>query len=175
MPLKNRLKEYNELYYTSHDLLVEESYDHTADYMLKGTLSIGDFRDNTEDYLSDIRRYYKDYDSTVEEIEKTVGSNLSSLKTKTGEVTTNTEKLSNMIVDKLLPSIDKELEAVRVKTSEYGVQRDAIWEVVEATKALLALTQKNEMSILSDNIDDYSLKIRDLLASGKYSENSTAV
>lgn len=168
------LKQYNELYYTGYDLLVEESYDNTADYMLKGITSVGDFKDATSDYLSDIRRYYKDYDSTVEEIEETVGSNLSSLKKKTGEVTTNTENLSNMITDKLLPAMSDELEAVRVKTSEYGAQRDAIWEVIEATRELLRLTQKNEMSVLSGNIDDYSLKIRDLLIEGK-DENSPLV
>lgn len=168
------LKQYNELYYTGYNLLVEESYDNTADYMLKGTISVSDFKDATGDYLSDIRRYYKDYDSTVEEIEETVGSNLSSLKKKTGEVTTNTENLSNMITDKLLPAMSDELEAVRVKTSEYGAQRDAIWEVIEATRELLRLTQKNEMSVLSGNIDDYSLKIRDLLIEGK-DENSPLV
>ena len=163
---QNRLKEYNELYYTGHDLLVEESYDHTADYMLKGTLSIGDFRDNTEDYLSDINGYYEEYDSTVETVKEQVGDNLSELKNKTNKVTSSTKELSDMITDKLVPSMENELETVRVRVSEYGAMRDMMWENYKAAKAYYELVKENEVGIITGNTDDYAGNLENL--AGKY-------
>lgn len=161
---QDQLSIYNEQYYTAHDLLVEESYDNTADYMLKGTLSISDFKNNTGTYLSDIQGYYKDYDTTVTEIETTVGGNLKELADKTENVTEKTEDLSNMIVDDLLPKMDEQFQKIRDVTSEYGKLRDAIWEVVQAAEALMKKTMDNEIAINTGELDDYSLKLADLIS-----------
>ena len=165
------LKQYNELYYISHDLLVEESYENEADYLLQGIGNLEDFASYTGDYLSDVNGYFDEYDSNVSDITTVVDDNLQTLEDGTNDVVEESENLAETIEDELIPAIDKELLSVREITSAYALQRAELQKTIEKYEELLEKLQAvSEYGATGDhdyeNIEDYSSEIEKWLSMG---------
>ena len=165
------LKQYNELYYVGHDLLVEESYLNEEDYLFQGIGNLEDFAYYTDEYLYSANEAFDGYNDNVADITTIVDKNLDTLEDGTNDVVIESENLADTIETKLIPALDEELLAVREVTSIYAAQRVELQKTIEEYEKLIeALQTVSKYGITGEhdfsNIKDFSLEIEKWLNMG---------
>ena len=162
------LKQYNDLYYTGYNLLVEESYENQADYLLMGIGDLEDFADYTGEYISDANSYFDEYNTNTSEVTEIVGKNLGELKQKTGDVTEKTDELAEEIKDDLIPELQREWQRVRDVTSMYALQRGELDKTIQTYDELIKRMQEVQKLGGKDysGISDFSLEIEKMIKDG---------
>ena len=165
------LKQYNELYYQSHDLLVEESYTNQADYLLAGIGNIEEFADSTDAYLEEVNDYFDAYDENVSDITEIVDGNLQTLEDGTNDVVVESDNLATTITNEVVPALSNELKGLREVTSAYGIQRKELDDTIKKYEEYIEKLQTvaeyttNGGSDFS-NISDFSLEIEKWIGAG---------
>ena len=136
------LKQYQELYYIGHDLLVEESYNNEADYLFAGIGNLEDFKDATDEYLNDCNDAFKEWQENTSDVTNIVGDDLDDLKNKVDDVVDSNNSLADSVVDNVIPAIDEELSGILDTTKAWQNYYNKLGEVIKQHETFIAEIQK---------------------------------
>jgi hypothetical protein len=111
----------------------------------------------------------------MEIVTESVGDDLSTLKSKTKELTNENRTFANYVENSVIPALGDELTSVNTLTTGYANQRQAILDMIEAYKDWLELLNTEIESYGTDyDADmDYSLVMANYLRQGGSKTDST--
>lgn len=133
------LKTYSDLYYTAHDLMVEESFQNEEDYIFAGIGDLEDFKDFTSKYLEECNSAFDNWKDNTHDVVDIIGKDFGDLNDKVNDTVDNSDKLSDKITSDLIPSLEDELNAVLNVTDAWGKQREELWKMIDAYKELMSI------------------------------------
>ena len=139
----NQLKTYSDLYYIGHDLMVEESFQNEEDYIFAGVGNLEDFKNFTSEYLEECNSSFNDWKDNTHDVVDLVGEDLNDLDGKVDNVVDSSENLSDEVTSDLIPSLEDELTAVLNVTEAWALQREELYQVIDAYKELMSTISSN--------------------------------
>ena len=122
----------------------------------------------TAGYVSEIDTAFSTWETDMDFVRKEVGTDLDTLADRTKDLTDESEKLRDKIVDEVVPAMDSELTRVRELTTEYANNRTALLNLIEEYKNYLSLlnAKTNTAQVGFDKNTDYSALINEYLNNG---------
>ena len=122
----------------------------------------------TSDYVTAIDSAFSTWNNDMDFIRREVGTDLNTLADKTKDLTDESEKLRDKIVDEVVPAMDSELTRVRELTTEYANNRTALLNLIEEYKNYLELlnAKTNTAQVGFDKNTDYSVLMNEYLNNG---------
>ena len=87
------------------------------------------FINEVENYLQDAEIAFTEWANMMSNIATDVGVDMSALGEKVQNIVSNSDKLSDIIIDKIIPAVDKEIESVKDITSKYSTLREELSKV----------------------------------------------
>ena len=151
-----------------HNAIQEDAWVNAYEGMITKTdewqLAVVEYTINCETAFSDYKKTLKDGSDII----KTA---LDDIKTVTGEVTDESDRLAREIQNDLLPHMKDQLIAVREQTTAYAEQRDTILDLIDKYEKLADTIrgQVREQSTMdsTNDIKDYSYEMSKIIASGE--------
>lgn len=122
----------------------------------------------TSDYVTAIDSAFSTWNNDMDFIRREVGTDLNTLADRTKDLTDESEKLRDKIVDEVVPAMDSELTRVRELTTEYANNRTALLNLIEEYKNYLELlnAKTNTAQVGFDKNTDYSVLMNEYLNNG---------
>lgn len=122
----------------------------------------------TSDYVSAVDTAFSTWEADMDFVRKEVGTDLDTLADRTKDLTDESEKLRDKIVDEVVPAMDSELTRVRELTTEYANNRTALLQLIEEYQNYLNLlnAKTNTAQVGFDKDTDYSALINEYLNNG---------
>ena len=122
----------------------------------------------TTGYVSEIDTAFSTWETDMDFVRKEVGTDLDTLADRTKDLTDESEKLRDKIVDEVVPAMDSELTRVRELTTEYANNRTALLNLIEEYKNYLSLlnAKTNTAQVGFDKDTDYSALMNEYLNNG---------
>lgn len=122
----------------------------------------------TSDYVTAIDSAFSTWNNDMDFIRREVGTDLNTLADRTKDLTDESEKLRDKIVDEVVPAMDSELTRVRELTTEYANNRTALLNLIEEYKNYLELlnAKTNTAQVGFDKNTDYSALMNEYLNNG---------
>lgn len=159
------LTTYSKLY----NIAVQTDANATADYWGK---EYGRMTQDTEAWKTAVNDYLLEVDDQIDEwkdvqnqANKEVQGALNNSKKATKELTDESKKLRDTLNNKVIPSIEKEIDAVREQTDAYANQRSELLALIATYEKYLALLDKQIAGASSGDID-FSLEAAKAFVSG---------
>lgn len=151
-----------------HNAIQEDAWVNAYEGMITKTdewqLAVVEYTENCENAFSTYKQTLKDGSDII----KTA---LDDIKTVTGEVTDESDRLAREIQNDLLPHMEDQLIAVRAQTTAYGEQRDTILDLIDKYEKLADTIrgQVREQSTMDSTlkIKDYSYEMSKIIANGE--------
>ena len=137
----SRLEDYQKLYYIGHGILVEESFNKEEDYLLSGVGNLEDFKEATDKYLQDCNNSFNSWKDNTKDVIDIVGSSMDDFENEVDGVVSSSEGLSSIVVDKVIPSLEDEIDAIADVTEAWSNQRDEIYKTIEDYNTLIRKIQ----------------------------------
>ena len=122
----------------------------------------------TSDYVSAVDTAFSTWNTDMDFVRKEVGTDLDTLADRTKDLTDESGRLRDKIVDEVVPAMDSELTRVRELTTEYANNRTALLNLIEEYKNYLSLlnAKTNTAQVGFDKNTDYSALINEYLNNG---------
>lgn len=122
----------------------------------------------TSDYVSAVNTAFSTWNTDMDFVRKEVGTDLNTLTNRTKDLTDQSGKLRDKIVNEVVPAMDSELTRVRELTTEYANNRTALLNLIEEYKNYLSLlnAKTNTAQVGFDKNTDYSALINEYLNNG---------
>lgn len=159
------LTTYSKLY----NIAVQTDANATADYWGQ---EYGRMTQDTEAWKTAVNDYLLEIDDQIDEwknvqnqANKEVQGALNDSKKATKELTDESKKLRDTLNNKVIPSIEKEIDAVREQTDAYANQRSELLALIATYEKYLALLDKQIAGASSGDID-FSLEAAKAFVSG---------
>ena len=125
----DKLKQYSELHaiaLTTDNRVITEAWSSGINDMVVQTEY---FINEVENYLQDAEIAFTEWANMMSNIATDVGVDMSALGEKVQNIVSNSDKLSDIIIDKIIPAVDKEIESVKDITSKYSTLREELSKV----------------------------------------------
>lgn len=159
------LTTYSKLY----NIAVQTDANATADYWGQ---EYGRMTQDTEawktavnDYLLEIDDQIEDWKDVQNQANKEVQGALNNSKKATKELTDESKKLRDTLKNQVIPSIEKEIDAVREQTDAYANQRSELLALIATYERYLALLDKQIAGASGGDVD-FSLEAAKAFVSG---------
>lgn len=159
------LTTYSKLY----NVAVQTDADATADYWGK---DYGKMTQDTEawkiavnDYLLEVDDQIEEWKNVQNQANKEVQGALNNSEKATKELTDESKKLRDTLNNKVIPSIEKEIDSVREQTDAYADQRAELLALIATYEKYLALLDK-QIAGASGGNTDFSLEAAKAFVSG---------
>ena len=161
-------------YQNLYNIAVRTDAKATEDYWGKEyalmTQDTEDWKIAVDQYLKDIETETKNWQEVSTKANEDVGEALSNSKDATEDLSTESENLKKTIVENVIPGLESELEAVQDLTEEYGNNRQAILDMIEAYEEYLETIgqeiENQSNSVSYDKNTDYNGLMQGYLAAG---------
>ena len=161
-------------YQNLYNIAVRTDAKATEDYWGKEyalmTQDTEDWKIAVDQYLKDIETETKNWQEVSTKANEDVGEALSNSKDATEDLSTESENLKKTIVENVIPGLESELEAVQDLTEEYGNNRQAILDMIEAYEEYLETIgqeiENQSNSVSYDKNTDYTGLMQGYLAAG---------
>ena len=161
-------------YQNLYNIAVRTDAKATEDYWGKEyalmTQDTEDWKIAVDQYLKDIETETKNWQEVSTKANEDVGEALSNSKDATEDLSTESENLKKTIVENVIPGLENELEAVQDLTEEYGNNRQAILDMIEAYEEYLETIgqeiENQSNSVSYDKNTDYTGLMQGYLAAG---------
>ena len=162
----NIIDTYSKLYSIAQqeDIRVQEDawINYYDDIINKGD----EWKTTLNDYTDQTEKKFQEWQTETEKVTEAIGLDMATLSEKVKSVTDQSDALAKTATEKVIPAMSNEIKEVDKLTTAYGLQRDAIKELI-AEKEKLAKDTKNTIAEESGEIDENEWNKR-LQAGGKY-------
>lgn len=163
------LTTYSKLY----NIAVQTDANATADYWGqeygKMTQDTEAWKTAVNDYLLEIDDQIDKWKNVQNQANKEVQGALNNSKKATKELTDESKKLRDTLNNKVIPSIEKEIDSVRKQTDAYADQRSELLDLIATYERYLALLDKeieDASRVAYDKNTDYAAVMSGYLAAG---------
>lgn len=143
------IDEYTQLIQASSDLyriaqeedsrVVQDAWVNAYDKIIE---SGNDWKDAIVDYTDQINNAFQEWQSETNRLTDLVGKDLVDTKEKVDNITDSSDKLKDEIVNKVVPAISQEIQAVRNVTEAYARQRQEIMSLISYYEQLINKIQQ---------------------------------
>ena len=133
----DKLKQYSELHaiaLTTDNRVITEAWSSGINDMVVQTEY---FINEVENYLQDAEIAFTEWANMMSNIATDVGVDMSALGEKVQNIVSNSDKLSDIIIDKIIPAVDKEIESVKDITSKYSTLREELSKVKTSYESII--------------------------------------
>lgn len=133
----DKLKQYSELHaiaLTTDNRVITEAWSSGINDMVVQTEY---FISEVENYLVDAELAFTEWANMMSNIATDVGVDMSALGEKIQNIVSNSDKLSDIIIDKIIPAVDKEIESVKDITSKYSTLREELSKVKTSYESII--------------------------------------
>lgn len=158
----DKLKQYSELHaiaLTTDNRVITEAWSSGINDMVVQTEY---FINEVENYLQDAEIAFTEWANMMSNIATDVGVDMSSLGEKVQNIVSNSDKLSDIIIDKIIPAVDKEIQSVKDITSKYSTLREELSKVKTSYESIIKAindtikAQSNLSSSVSSTTTNYA-------------------
>jgi hypothetical protein len=136
------LRTYSDLY----NIAVRTDADATEDNWQKNygamTQNTEAWKNNVNGYIGEVMTQTDAWKLVSEKANDDVGGALNDSETATRELKDESKLLRDYINDTLIPTLGSEIEEVRTLTTEYGLERDAISDLIDEYKEYIAIMNR---------------------------------
>lgn len=119
--------------------VVQDAWVNTYDKIIE---SGNDWKDAIVDYTDQINDAFQEWQSETNRLTDLVGKDLVDTKEKVDNITDSSDKLKDEIVNKVVPAISQEIQAVRNATEAYARQRQEIMSLISYYEQLINKIQQ---------------------------------